>query len=523
MTFFFKNEPMQPRITAQDFYDFHKCPHRVYLNRHGDVSEKLPHSEFLNLLFDNAMTHEWDVVKMLDCSTPNGGSLEERSAATIHLMTQGVERIYQGVLLLPNDSGIPDLLERMDGKSSLGDFYYVPVDIKAGTGYADPHSGRLREDYGMQLFHYGKLLSVIQNKFPLQGEILNRRRERITYELPQFESAYMAAKNEIRELVVGAKIDVPALCGECDKCQWWGKCEGELIASNDITLLSEIGRGKKKVLNEIGVRSIQDVVTFDFGSVKLKGIGEKTVQAMKRSAHSALTQRICFLSKPSIPNPTRKIYLDFEDDPTQDLIYLCGLWIEPPVRDLNYHGLFCTDESGEARIWKEFQTLCGLLSSEDYVVFHFSSYEKTKLAVLERKYGAFSKAPLELFKSRMVDLHPIVKQSVTLPVRGYGLKKIAPFVGLKYSASNAGGGPIHCLVSEISAEPERCRNNEYAAPIQSRRLLSHEIRRRMAPNVMMGMARQNTIRNASINVAARLRLLAQRGCETNGTRFLLIR
>jgi len=39
----------------------------------------------------------------------------------------------------------------------------------------------------------------------------------------------------------------------------------------------------------------------------------------------------------------------------------------------------------------------------------------------------------------MVDLHPLVKNSVVVPARGYGLKKIAPFVGLKYSATNAGG------------------------------------------------------------------------------------
>ena len=39
----------------------------------------------------------------------------------------------------------------------------------------------------------------------------------------------------------------------------------------------------------------------------------------------------------------------------------------------------------------------------------------------------------------MVDLHPIVRGSVVLPARGYGLKKIAPFVGLKYTAANTGG------------------------------------------------------------------------------------
>ena len=40
------------RITAQDFYDYDKCPHRVYLNRFGDPQEKLPQSDFLNLLFE---------------------------------------------------------------------------------------------------------------------------------------------------------------------------------------------------------------------------------------------------------------------------------------------------------------------------------------------------------------------------------------------------------------------------------------------------------------------------------------
>jgi predicted RecB family nuclease len=79
------------------------------------------------------------------------------------------------------------------------------------------------------------------------------------------------------------------------------------------------------------------------------------------------------------------------------------------------------------------------VASENYIVFHYSSYEKTKLSSLERKYGSAEKAALELFRSRMVDLLPLVKQNVIVPARGYGLKQIAPFAGLKYSAENAGG------------------------------------------------------------------------------------
>src|SRR6266700_1117968 len=56
--------PRMARVTAQDFYDYDKCPHRVYLNRFGDPKEKLPQSDFLNLLFERAL----DQTRMVRCS-----------------------------------------------------------------------------------------------------------------------------------------------------------------------------------------------------------------------------------------------------------------------------------------------------------------------------------------------------------------------------------------------------------------------------------------------------------------------
>ena len=79
------------RITAQDFYDFDKCPHRVYLNRFGDPKEKLPHSDFLDLLFENALRHERDVMAEMICDTPEGSTLEQRALSTLQLI-QGVMR-----------------------------------------------------------------------------------------------------------------------------------------------------------------------------------------------------------------------------------------------------------------------------------------------------------------------------------------------------------------------------------------------------------------------------------------------
>ena len=354
-------------------------------------------------------------------------------------MKRGAKLIYQGVLLQTTEVGIPDLLEKVPGRSKFGRYFYRRVDIKSGSGFADQAKGTLRDDYGMQLYHYGRLLEKIQGKFPPRAEILNKENERVPYPLKQFKAEYKKAEREIEALTKSTKSDEPALCGECGNCQWWGYCEKALVAADDVTLLAEVGRSKKLVLSAAGVRSIYDLVRFDFSKARLKGIGAKTAEAMKRQASCVLSNKVQVISKPTIPNPPRKIYLDFEDDPTQDLIYLCGLWIEPPIRGLNYHGLFCMDETGEAKIWDDFQDVCDALEQEDFVVFHFSSYEKTKLTTLERKYGVRNKAALENFRRRMVDLHPIVKNSVVLPARGYGLKKIAPFVGLNYSATNAGG------------------------------------------------------------------------------------
>ena len=121
------------RVSSQDFYDYDKCPHRVYLNRFGEAGEKLPQSDFLNLLFENALLHERAVIGDLTYETPVGATLEERALATLRLMESGVERIYQAVFLQAERSGIPDLIEKISGASKFGNYFYAPVDIKSGS------------------------------------------------------------------------------------------------------------------------------------------------------------------------------------------------------------------------------------------------------------------------------------------------------------------------------------------------------------------------------------------------------
>lgn len=448
-----KEMTASPRITAQDFYDHEKCPHRVYLNRYGDPNKRLPNPDFLDLLFSRALLHEQAVISGLPFVSPTGETLDERADSTIRLMSAGADRIYQGVLLYAKESGIPDIMEKVDGNSSLGGFFYKPVDIKSGSGFENEQKGTLREDYGLQLFHYATLMERVQGTFPPEGEILNRRGQRLRYELKQFADAYNRQLPVIRSLVEGKVADEPARCPDCGLCQWWGHCEQVLIAANDVSLLPDVGRSRRASLRAVGVRTVAEVGDFDFSATKIKGIGEKTAQALVSNSKAQVSGQVIVLAKLAVADAPVKIYFDFEDDPTQELVYLCGLWVEPAVKDLNYHGFFCVDEAGEAKMWVTFQEFCHELRDRDYVVFHYSFYEKTKLAQLEQKYGLQHVDAVGLFRSRMVDLHSVVKASVALPVRGYGLKHVAPLAGHTYSVENAGGAQAIVWFQRYQAQP----------------------------------------------------------------------
>lgn len=372
-------------------------------------------------------------------------------------MTAGAERIVQGVLLGNGISGRPDLLERVPGRSYFGDFFYKPVDIKSGSGYENEEKGILREDYGLMLYHYGALLQNVQKFFPPEGEILNRKKQRVLYRLADFAKPYAKLFPQVLALVQGKTTDEPVRCGDCGECQWWDHCELVLLAVGDVSLLPTIGRDKRAALASAGVRTVTDVLSFDFNSVQIKGIGSATAELLKRSARALTSGRIEVLSKPVLPDAPLKLYFDFEDDPTQELVYLCGIWVEPAIRGLHYHGFFAEDDAKEVLLWAGFQDFCAEIQREDYVVFHYSGYERTKLAQLERKYGAREKNALEKFRSRMVDLRKIVEDSVVLPERGYGLKKVAPYAGHRYSNDKAGGAQSIVWFHEYQQNPNDAR------------------------------------------------------------------
>jgi predicted RecB family nuclease len=87
----------------------------------------------------------------------------------------------------------------------------------------------------------------------------------------------------------------------------------------------------------------------------------------------------------------------------------------------------------ECDMWESFLTRMDALNCP---VYHYGGYEKSSIKRLMERYGADSRAYSLL--DRLVDLERIVKDSVVLPLKGYSLKDVAPWLGFAWTGKTKG-------------------------------------------------------------------------------------
>jgi len=175
-------------ITADDIYDYLACPHRVYLNAHENPEKRRPLAQFLDLLFRRGVLHEERILGKLEYSRPVGFTLEERFKGTVELMQSGAQLISQGVLIAGDEHGVPDLLRKVDTGPKLGEYSYIPIDIKSGKGYESGSTSIVKSTYGIQLAFYARLLEAVQGVYPQQAIVINIDGDEIAFDPRGFEA-----------------------------------------------------------------------------------------------------------------------------------------------------------------------------------------------------------------------------------------------------------------------------------------------------------------------------------------------
>ncbi len=427
----------QDRISASMFYKYDACPHWLYFDAYGDPAKKASVTPFTEMLLKGGILHEQSVMSGMNCVKPEGETQDERFASTLKLMRDGASCIYHGVLMDDEFVGEPDILERRNGSagSNFGSFHYVPVEIKSAERVSDAHK--------YQLFCYGVLLEHLQGTRPEEAYVLNGSGTRIGFMLREFEEQFRNAVKDIRKTLAGDPPP-PHVASSCKQSPWFKECLAFAEKQDDVALLYNVKKKVVMALREHGVKTVHDAALIEPNRLAKEdrlfkpALLERIVLQAR-----ALKEKRHFIRKPiDLPEAPLEIFFDIEGDPLRQVEYLFGFLVRREgSKEEKYEYQVAERPEDEAKMWAEFLVWVNALE-DDYVVYHYGTYELTRIIQLEGRHGCPLEqvAALNRFRDRLVDLNELVKETVVFPLYFYSIKDIGKYIGFTREGAIAGGG-----------------------------------------------------------------------------------
>ena len=452
-------------ITASKLYNYIQCEHRVWRDANGPTDERSPEvNPFVQLLWERGIQHEEDIIRTLgDYEDLSSGTLHDRIGSTKKEMDSQNPLIYQGVICHDNLLGIPDLL------AIQADGTYLPVDIKSGSGFEGVdeeagQAGRPKKRYAVQLALYAEVLIVLGYANDCKGNVIDISANEVEYDLNQvmgsrttttFWQYYLEIKECVRRLISDEVQNYPALCGACKLCPWHDSCKNWVASTDDATGVFYLGRRKRDVLrDDASVNSISDILTLDINELLtqkkqdksfLKGLAKKSLEQFVRRANILKnTKKPVMYESFNFPSATYELFLDIEDDPTQEFVYLHGIYER--THDQERYLSFCAQdvrEDSERDVWSAFWEYIDSLPTDDYAVYYYSSHERSTYTQLQRRFpNVVSEERVESFFAHpnVIDLYfDVVYKYTDWPLASYSLKSLAVFLGFKWRDETPSG------------------------------------------------------------------------------------
>ncbi len=448
-------------ITALDLYNLTKCHHRVYLDANGNPHEKGEVGAFVKLLWELGLQTEREYLASLGDRTVidlQPLSPEVAFEETLRLMKDGVSVIYQGCLMYEDCVGRPDiLLKREDGSSPFGNFFYEPIDIKAGRGWegVEGRKPRFKEHYAFQMLFYRMLLKEVQGYLPDKVRIINIDKEFEEFDPVVFEEAFGEALGQARRLVAGDDTSEPVLGSHCLLCGWFLKCQRWVREHEDPTSLFYVGKQKFR-LKEVGLKTVTDIAHMNVSTYlsppkKIPRMGERALQRMKQRAEVVLSKKPWIRPGYVFPKPSREVYFDIEDDPTQGLTYLFGMVLVEANGDRRFDYFVARHPDEEEQTVRAFWKF--LQASPDDIYYVYSHKERTTLKHLMERYD-LDKETFDGYVQREYDLYTkLIVEYSDWPTFSYSIKHIAKLIGFRWRDTDPSGANSIAWYNDYLSHP----------------------------------------------------------------------
>lgn len=446
------------RLTASDIYSYLRpvpCELRVHLLHRGE--QPGPPGELEKLLLDLGKRHESEQQEALDKllgldELVDLSSLDrsDRVDATIRAVRDGAPMIYQGAFRVQLQlSGIqceivgePDLLIRR--KSG-----YAVQDIKLARRITSRDHPEILAS--VQL--YGWLYHQTFGEAPSGLEVLAGDGSIVAIDDDHGESALALLTEVLAAKVASDEPYSPVGSSKCKPCGFSERCWEPAVQRQDVAVLPGVDQGLARALREENVHTISQLIQrFDVSTLdeferqvgtRMQKVGNKSQSILQHA--QAWTKGTHLVIGPSrIPVSDNFVMFDLEGVPSfldEDAgIYLWGFQVygrNPSA----YSGVIAeAGEDGDRQVWENFLAGAGELfeSYGDVPWVHWSSYERTHL----RRYMELHGDPdgvAQRVDDNLIDLLPVTKDALALPVTSYGLKIVESYVGYQRSQTEYGG------------------------------------------------------------------------------------
>lgn len=416
------------------------------------------------MLWEKGVQHEERVIaklgSFLDLSNPNK---EEQLDTTMKAMKAKVPLIYHGYLRSQNLAGEPDLLRLQP------DDTYMPIDIKSGRGLEgvseeDDEPGKPKKHYAVQLALYCEILIDLGFARERTGIIYDIESVETTYHLDDPMGArtptswwqfYQTTKNSVAKLLSNEVKNDPALSGICKLCPWYDSCKHWSVENHDLSTIFYLGRSTRNILkNDLGITKVEDLKDISIAheiSKKnadksyLKGIGEKTLSSLqKRAIILADTNKPVIYAPLDFPQVQYELYFDIEDDPTQNFVYLHGVYERTPKGE-KFIPFVAKEKTAEAeeKAWQEFVEYIRSLPKDDWCLYYYSHHEPTSYKRMQKMYpDVISVEELDAMftTNHAIDLYSqCILKYTDWPLYSYSLKDIARYLKFNWRDKTPSG------------------------------------------------------------------------------------
>jgi len=341
------------------------------------------------------------------------------------------------------------ILRKTSGESIWGNFAYQPILARQGK--------KITREHKLTLAMTSLLVNNLQ-KFQVQkGLILHKENEVLKVEK-------IKLSDNINTDLIGSLLNLekdiesrnpPPITSnrkKCTICSWRKDCDAVAIKEGRLSEVSGIGAKRELLLNKIGINNIEELAKIKHYKLKEKleifgtQHGDISKQIILQSQSRSTNRAIKLNPEIELNNlkEAKGLYIyDIESDPDIKHDFLHGFIRLPKnikneisLEKTKYSPLLNLEKNTESFLWKRITKKLSL--NRDYPIIHYGETEPISLLKLGLRQGA-SPHEIEALKKRFIDIHLLIRECWCLPVRNYGLKSIAEWIGFEWNQTNVDG------------------------------------------------------------------------------------